>query len=361
VILGFLICLGILAFQFQARYPVSVRLAFVNDGGEERHVADAWQDWYVKYDSGEEDQFSSDYQSIALKWQLFGSKTFGAKTYTRVRIATKWLGGLSDWGTEVKVVTSANIYLGLPTGGIEVGRIETMPWLFSAGDPAGKLVYPEFWICGSQEMVNELKARFVGTESDLPVLKFFPLHQLAYELAYGKAFLNIESLLNEMEGRYSEFKLYVKAEQKWSAIQWPGIATSSRSYEIPFEVPFSTKASVTYTPTPTVTVGWTTQSGTPGIIVSYSYTFTVSATSYTLRTTTVIVTATTTTVATSDFIPVPTPDVWKWLREWFVGVVKANPWILLVLLVFAGLIGLIIILLVVKALRWAAGGPRKKQ
>ena len=347
----------ILGLQSPSRRPVAVNLQLA---GEDVHVADAWQEWFVRYDSTEEESLSSSEMRITIKWQL-GGKTFGTKSYTRVRIPTKWLGGLHDWGTEVKVQTSADIYLGLPNGGVHVGWVETMPWLFSMGDASGKVVYPEFWICGSQDVVNELKAQCVGTENDLPILKFWPLQPLAYDLAYGRAFLNIESLLNEMEGRYSEFRLYVEAKQKWSAVQWPGVETASKTYDIPFEAPFNLKKTVTYTPSFTVTGGWTTKDGTPGITIRYSYTLTITEATYTLRSTTVTVTRTTTTVATSDFIPVPQPNLWKWLQDWLLGVVKANPWIMLVLIVLAVLIGLIFILLIVKALRWAAASPSKEK
>ena len=54
-------------------------------------------------------------------------------------------------------------------------------------------------------------------------------------------------------------------------------------------------------------------------------------------------------------------DLWDRLVAWLLGIVKANPWIMLVLIIFGILIVLIIILLIVKALRWAAASPSKEK
>jgi hypothetical protein len=333
--------------------------SFVNDGGSVT-VAESWQEWGVRYDSGREEILSSDRSGINLWDWLGGSKSFGVNSFVDVKIRTKYLGGLSDWGTQIKVSTSASIYLGLPSSAKLLGTIETQPVLFSMGDPAGKEVYPEFWVCGSQQTVNELKAKQVGTEDSPWILQVLPFSGVMYEMAFGKAFLNIESLLDEMGGRHPEFRLYVKAQQKWAAVQWPGIETSSKTYDIPFEAPFSTNAPITYTAPFTNEGGWTTQSGTPGIVVKYSYTFTVTETTYTLRTTTITVPRTTIATSTSDFIPVPPPNLWKLFVDWWNGLLKANPWLTWIPIGLAVLLGLFVLLVIVKAFRWAAQSPNKK-
>jgi len=339
-----LLMLLVAALHFAPQYvrsPVQIKLQLA---GQEVHAADVWQEWETRYETGEQATLYSDQVLVSLQ---LSPRSFGTRSYTRVRVPTKWVGKLDFW-TTVSVQTTADIYLGYGGNVVPVGSVTTLTRVFTHDTPDSFTVYPEFWLCGSQSVVDELKRAQVGTEETIWEVGWLRSNGVPYEAYMGRAFLNVEPLLNEMEGRHPEFRLYVKARQEWWAVLFPLQRQPSRFYDIPFEAPFSTTKPLTYTAPVTVTAGWTTIGQTAGIFITYSYVFTVTETTYTLRTTTLTVTRTTETIKTSDFIPVKpagTADVLSQIKGWLSKYFGDYWWIALI----------IIVVIVLFLLKWLFG------
>jgi hypothetical protein len=369
VVIGLLICLSIFTFELQRKHPVPIKLAFVDDSQlQERYIADTWIESHTVYDDGSYVDGSTD--RFPIMYQLAGeAKSLGRNSYSRIRVPINFRGGIPLLN-EVAVKGTVDIYIGFKDAVSYVGSVSLTRLAFIANSRVG--VYDSwFWVCGDTAY-NRLISTHEGVSDanwQTAMVWSSGLYAIRYQTSYGNCFINIQNWLDSYKGGATDktgtIYMYAVVNQRWLGSAYPFFTYSElKNQEIIFDFPFDTKPSTTITGTtvstaaPTGTFTVTDQT----VIYSISYTYSRVSTEYPFRTATLTVPPTAITTGTTWTTTLPTPiplDIWNMLRDWFMKLVKENTWIMLVLILFAALLGLIVLLLIVKALRWAS--PTKKK